>query len=239
MDMSLASIKARMSQHPMEFMYVKDRNSHYIEVNDFFLSFNGLSRVTQVREKTDYDLPCAEFADKYVHDDRVAMTTGSLQILEPTKGIDGRLIFLLSIKYPFFDEDTQQQGIIGFSKIIHDQSLQPLLPVLKAAEKQQLKISDALFGTTVNQHTVAPLTERELDVLYYLLHGLSYKKIAEQLNLSIRTIEDYIEHIKYKCQCNSKYALFDFAIHHGLMSIIPKHMLHGRAHVESYKAFPI
>jgi DNA-binding CsgD family transcriptional regulator len=232
MDMSLASIKARMSQHPIEFVYVKDKNSHYIEANDFFLSFNGLSHGAQIREKTDYDLPCSEFADRYIHDDRIAMTTGDLRTFEPTRGIDGQVVLLLSLKYPFLDPDTQQEGIIGFSKIIHDRSLHTLLPVLNAAEKQQLKISDALFGTTVNQHTLAPLTERELDVLYYLLHGLSYKKIAEQLNLSVRTIEDYIEHIKYKCQCNSKYALFDFAIHHGLMSIIPKHMLHCRAHVE-------
>lgn len=48
------------------------------------------------------------------------------------------------------------------------------------------------------------LTQRELDCLYFLLVGFSYKFVARQLNISSRTVEKYVERIKDKLGCASK-----------------------------------
>lgn len=39
---------------------------------------------------------------------------------------------------------------------------------------------------------------------YYLLRGMSAKEIGRALNISNRTVENHIEHIKYKLGCNSR-----------------------------------
>jgi DNA-binding CsgD family transcriptional regulator len=47
-------------------------------------------------------------------------------------------------------------------------------------------------------------TSRELQCLPLLLNGFSSKQIAEYLNLSFRTVEDYINNIKQKCNTKTK-----------------------------------
>lgn len=47
-------------------------------------------------------------------------------------------------------------------------------------------------------------TKRELDCIPFLIKGYSAKQIAENLNLSFRTIESYINSIKIKTKSNNK-----------------------------------
>ncbi|MBA3603272.1 MAG: response regulator transcription factor [Parachlamydiaceae bacterium] len=53
----------------------------------------------------------------------------------------------------------------------------------------------------------ATLSTREIEVLQFLLQGASASIIAEELNLSKRTIEHYVERLKNKLVCYSKMEL--------------------------------
>lgn len=55
------------------------------------------------------------------------------------------------------------------------------------------------------------LTSREISILDLILLGLTAKEIAEQLDLSFRTIEHYIEKMKDKLDCRSKSELIQKA----------------------------
>ena len=48
------------------------------------------------------------------------------------------------------------------------------------------------------------LTEREKEVVYGLLKGLSYKLIAEKMEISINTVRKHIRNIYTKLDINSK-----------------------------------
>lgn len=48
------------------------------------------------------------------------------------------------------------------------------------------------------------LSIRQSECLYYLVRGMSAKQIAKILNLSHRTVEDYIESLKNKLNCDAK-----------------------------------
>lgn len=48
------------------------------------------------------------------------------------------------------------------------------------------------------------LSRRELDCAFFLVQGMSNKEIAQNLSVSTRTIEDYINNIRYKMNCKSK-----------------------------------
>ena len=48
------------------------------------------------------------------------------------------------------------------------------------------------------------LTERELEVLKYLVEGLSYKMIADECEISTETVNNHIKNIYRKLQVHSK-----------------------------------
>ena len=60
------------------------------------------------------------------------------------------------------------------------------------------------------------LTRREQLVLRLVSHGLRDKAIADQLNVSNRTIEAHKRNIKEKLQIGSTTGLVRYAIEHGL-----------------------
>lgn len=52
-------------------------------------------------------------------------------------------------------------------------------------------------------------TRREMEVAVLLLEPGTYEEIANQLNLSERTIECYVKHMKLKLGCSSKKKLME------------------------------
>ena len=72
-------------------------------------------------------------------------------------------------------------------------------------------LSDRLQDAKQNQ-----LTRREQLVLRLVSHGLRDKAIADQLNVSNRTIEAHKRNIKEKLQIGSTTGLVRYAIEHGL-----------------------
>lgn len=54
------------------------------------------------------------------------------------------------------------------------------------------------------------LSPREVSCVKYLLKGKTAKEIANQLNLSYRTIEYYLENIRGKTGCRNKYELITY-----------------------------
>lgn len=47
-------------------------------------------------------------------------------------------------------------------------------------------------------------SKREKECIQFLLMGMTAKEIAKKLQLSHRTVESYLENIKYKTECPSK-----------------------------------
>lgn len=225
MSMSLEAVKSMVTRYEPEIMCVKNAESKFIEANDAFLSFFGFADMDKLYHKTDYDLPGPDYAPQYICNDQEAMLTGEIQVFEPTVKYSGELHLLLTHKYPFYNETTKASGVVGVSKIINHNTIKRFMPFIERYDFNQLKVSNALFGDKVNQYVKVALTDREMDIFYYLLHGLCQKQIANKLNLSVRTVEDYVDHVKAKLNCFNKSQLFEFALQHGLMNIVPKHLL--------------
>jgi DNA-binding NarL/FixJ family response regulator len=60
------------------------------------------------------------------------------------------------------------------------------------------------------------LTPREQEVLRLVAKGYSYKEIAERLVLSIRTVQNHVQHILDKLQMHGRYELMRYAIRRGM-----------------------
>ena len=80
--------------------------------------------------------------------------------------------------------------------------------------KMLRKMSRARTPSTRNASTdVESLSDRELEVFELIGQGLSTKKIADQLNLSGKTIETYRIHIKEKLDLQDAAELSQHAVH--------------------------
>ncbi|HLQ32017.1 MAG TPA: HD domain-containing phosphohydrolase [Chloroflexota bacterium] len=62
------------------------------------------------------------------------------------------------------------------------------------------------------------LTDREIEVLNLLAHGLSNRQIAGALVISNKTVEHHLEHIYDKLDISTRTSAVAYAIHHGLVS---------------------
>ncbi len=56
------------------------------------------------------------------------------------------------------------------------------------------------------------LTQREMQCLQLTIKGFTAKKIAKELGLSFRTIEEYMTNIRVKAGVNSKSELIEMVI---------------------------
>lgn len=61
------------------------------------------------------------------------------------------------------------------------------------------------------------LTKREAQVLKYIILGYTAKRIGQELDISFRTVESYIEIIKMKLDCASKGQIAETIIKSGLI----------------------
>ena len=59
-------------------------------------------------------------------------------------------------------------------------------------------------GTSFIKDEAHNLTEREREVLKYLVDGMSYKAVAEKCFVSIDTVSSHVKNIYKKLQVNSK-----------------------------------
>jgi len=76
-----------------------------------------------------------------------------------------------------------------------DDDLEPNLPV-KTSPRTQFFLS----GLPNNLH----LSKREAECVFFLLRGLTIKKVAYTLDLSPRTVEFYLKNVKHKLACKKK-----------------------------------
>jgi len=60
------------------------------------------------------------------------------------------------------------------------------------------------------------LTPREQEVLRLVARGYTYREIADRLTLSVRTVQNHVQHILDKLQVRGRYELMRYAIRRGL-----------------------
>lgn len=96
---------------------------------------------------------------------------------------------------------------VDIKKILGSIFSTPSIPLSYTMSNRQACLKEMGLGF----NTYEALSSRELEVMSYLLHGGSAHYIANQLHLSKRTIEHYIENIKNKLQCQSKFDLISIA----------------------------
>lgn len=139
----------------------------------------------------DYDLPDVEG------------TAGLIAIRQAVPA--ARILMLTSYSSPVVLNEVMEAGADGF--VTKRNGSAEILAAVRAVASDQTPVSAdmvrSVFGAGAGA-TGADLTERELQVLRIASEGRSNKAIAEELNLSVNTVRNHMQHVLTKLGAHSK-----------------------------------
>lgn len=103
-----------------DFVYFKDRKSRFVRFSDAYKDRFHLSHPDELIGKTDFDFFIEADARRKFNDEQKIIFTGQSLFNMEEKGTyrDGRVLWVLSSKMPWYDKDGNIIGIMGISKNI-------------------------------------------------------------------------------------------------------------------------
>lgn len=104
-----------------------------------------------------------------------------------------------------------QTGALDFLSKPIDQKL--LLPTIRNAIEESIRRTIKNEQLQMIELRLSRITARERDVLQYLVRGWSSKQIAQELNLSPRTVDSYRANLFEKLEVNSLAKLIQFYLY--------------------------
>ncbi|MCP3692832.1 MAG: response regulator transcription factor, partial [Planctomycetaceae bacterium] len=79
------------------------------------------------------------------------------------------------------------------------------------------RVTGALATPRLNADVEVPLTQRESEVLRYLVQGLTNKEIAQVLEISYETVKEHVQHILRKVGVSDRTQAAVWAVRNGLV----------------------
>lgn len=193
--------------------YFMNQDSRNVNVNEACAELCTTSSKSDLLGVDAHDLWDAESAGIIQTNDKQVMRTETLLITDDTatRKIDCSSLQMISFKLPWYDQN-KLAGIFGMTLELNPQSLgdftKNLTTIISAGLIKSAQLTNVLALTQPTANKTY-LTKREMDILKLLVRNLTAKEIAARLFLSKRTVENYIDNIKDKTNCDSKYALID------------------------------
>ena len=143
-----------------------------------------------------------------------------LDLIERIKSRDKNILMLVASMHDetLYAERVLAAGAHGFinKQEAQDSIIHAIRHVLSGKVYLSQKMTDRLLSGMVNagaeKRDIDSLSNRELQVFELIGEGVSSSQIAEQLNLSVKTIETHQAHIKKKLGLDSAHELNQRAI---------------------------
>lgn len=200
------------------YIFLKNTRSEFIGANKSFLDMCQLKNEQQIYNKTDYDMFWSRAeSDSYICEDEKVIKHKKPLIL--IRGTHLKKI-IVSSKYPLYNSDFDVIGLIGFYIYPYKNADLSFLRFIDQKwnnhkESQIFKNRECIY-----EDSTIRLTNREVQCAELLIKGLSIKSIASKLDLSHRTIEKHVEHLKNKFACSSKEKLLRNIIKSNIIELL-------------------
>ncbi len=181
-------------------MYFYDLNHAFCYVNKTTAKVNGFISEIDAIGKTIFDSVSRDSANRLASNNQKILNQQSMHIFEESiLRKDDVFMEGISFKFPWYREE-KLVGLFGCSFVID--SAQTLARNLFLLTQTGL----LHFPKSMDKYY---FSKREKDILSHLTRGKSAREIASALNLSKRTVEHYIENIKFKTQSSRKSELIE------------------------------
>lgn len=149
--------------------------------------------------------------------------SNGLELIKDMKarGWDIPVLVLSMHEEMLYAERVLRAGGLGY--LSKQESSREILLGIRKVIQRQVHVSGDVAGLMLRRiaggqgkakaATVESLADRELQVFQLIGHGNSTRKIAETLNLSVKTVESYRARIKEKLQLDDGVQLLQRAVH--------------------------
>lgn len=131
---------------------------------------------------------------------------------------DTEIVVLTMQNEPTFARKALQAGVRGY--VLKEAADAELVQAVRSAAAGDTYLQPALGARLVSEPESRrgdDLSEREREVLRLIALGHTNAEIAEQLYLSIRTVESHRAHIQQKLRLSSRAELVQYALEHGMV----------------------
>lgn len=202
---------------------IKDLNSTCFGISQSLCRLQSM-KVKDCIGKKDALLPWGDFAETLKHHDHAAITQKAVSLIEPLHLDKSTVIPIHIVKSAIVDKTGETIGILAQSNF--STTSNNSLSFLSILNQKDKKILDYLLSCQIKDYdSQLKLTQRETECLFLLIRGKSAKEIARFLEISPRTVEEYIEHIKVKMNVSTRHQIITKAIEMKMLEIIPKNNL--------------
>ncbi len=131
---------------------------------------------------------------------------------------DTEIVVLTMQAEPAFARQALAAGAVGY--VLKEAADSELVEAIRRAAAHETYLNPALGARIAREPPPGPpddLSEREVDVLRLIALGHTNAEIAEQLYLSVRTVETHRAHIQQKLRASSRAELVRYALQRGLV----------------------
>jgi two-component system response regulator NreC len=132
---------------------------------------------------------------------------------------DTQIVVLTMQQEPAFAREALGSGALGY--VLKEAADEELVEAVRRAAVGDSYLNPGLGARIASEPPPGPpddLSEREVDVLRLIALGHTNAEIAEQLFLSVRTVETHRSHIQQKLRLSSRAELVGYALEHGLIA---------------------
>ncbi|MGA2453554.1 MAG: response regulator transcription factor [Solirubrobacteraceae bacterium] len=132
---------------------------------------------------------------------------------------DTQIVVLTMQQEPAFAREALGAGALGY--VLKEAADDELVEAVRRAAVGESYLNPRLGARIASEPPPGPpddLSEREVDVLRLIALGHTNAEIAEQLYLSVRTVETHRSHIQQKLRLSTRAELVGYALDRGLIS---------------------
>ncbi|MFL5829338.1 MAG: response regulator [Solirubrobacteraceae bacterium] len=130
---------------------------------------------------------------------------------------DTQIVVLTMQEDPAFAREALRAGALAY--VLKEAAENELVEAVRRAASGEIYLNPQLGARIAAEPPPGPpddLTEREVDVLRRIALGHTNREIAEQLYLSVRTVETHRQHIQRKLSLDTRAELVAYAVQHGM-----------------------
>lgn len=210
------------------YFSILDINSNFMFGNSISLQVSGFQTLDKMQGYSYCDMKCKaseEHEEFYRQDRLVIQQQKTLRILGSYCYHNDNWRIIYGEKFALKNEDNELTSIAQHFYDVTHTNVFNLMLLYEFESLSKTKSNKALGQKSFiieDNYPELSLSERETECFFYLLRGHSAKAVGTKLNLSVRTIESYLENIKNKLSCSSKTELIEKAYSLGYLHIIPK-----------------
>lgn len=199
---------AHLKQLPFSF-YILNHDNCTQSINAEGAAICGFQSIDDSLGKSLLEVSQESSAMKLMNNCHEVMDSHTIKIYEEENiRKDNIRLQFLSIKAPLYSGDNQIIGTLGFSIVLGKHGLAESLAEIKKLGLLDAHKADQLSATSLDvsklQANHIHLSKRELDCLQLTIKGYTAKMIARVLQISHRTIEEYLNHVRIKMGVTTK-----------------------------------